>query len=142
MKRVLIPVDGSDSSLRAITTATQAVLERKTRPEVHLLTVQAPILSGNVTRFFTAEAINDFYQEEGHSALEMARQKLDAAGIEYSEHIQIGPAAQTITQYAEEHDCDHIIMGTRGLGAVTGMVLGSVANKVLGMSKVPVTLVP
>ena len=142
MKRVLIPVDGSDSSLRAVTTAVRAVLECRTRPEIHLLTVQAPILSGNVTRFFTAEAIDDFYQEEGQNALEAAKQLLDTAGIEYSEHVQIGPAAQTITLYAEDHDCDHIVMGTRGLGAVTGLVLGSVANKVLGLSKVPVTLVP
>lgn len=142
MKRVLIPIDGSDASLRAVTVTIQAVLQSRVRPQVHLLTVQAPILSGNVTRFFTADTIKDFYQEEGQSAMEAAKNLFDAAGIEYSEQVKVGPAAQTIAMYAEDHDCDHIVMGTRGLGAVTSLVLGSVANKVLSLSKVPVTLVP
>ena len=63
-------------------------------------------------------------------------------GIDFHEKILVGPTAQTIIEYAEEQDCDHIVMGTRGLGAVTSMVLGSVTNKVLSLTPVPVTLVP
>ncbi|MCJ9712965.1 universal stress protein, partial [Bordetella hinzii] len=40
-----------------------------------------------------------------------------------------------------EKQCDRIVMGTRGLGAVGGLVLGSVAQKVIHLSPVPVTLV-
>lgn len=142
MKRVLVPVDGSAASLRAVTVAIQAVQNTKSPTEVHLLTIQSPILSGNVTRFFAPEEISDFYQEEGREALASAEKLLDQAGIEYSKRVLVGSPALTITEYVEQHECDHIIMGTRGLSAVTSLVLGSVANKVLSLSKVPVTLVP
>lgn len=142
MKRILIPVDGSEAALHAVRTAIEAVVERSVRPDLHLVTVQAPILSGNVTRFFTAEMIESYYQEEGDQALLSARQVLDEAGIEYQARVLVGPLAQTIIGYAEDENCDHIVMGTRGLGSVTSMVLGSVTSKVLSLTPVPVTLVP
>ena len=142
MKRIVIPVDGSEAALRAVRTAIEAVVERSVRPDVHLVTVQAPILSGNVTRFFTAEMIESYYQEEGDQALASARQVLDEAGVEYQARVIVGPLAQTIIGYAEDENCDHIVMGTRGLGSVTSMVLGSVTSKVLSLTPVPVTLVP
>lgn len=142
MKRILIPVDGSEAALRAVRTAIEAVVERSVRPDVHLVTVQAPILSGNVTRFFTAEMIESYYEEEGDQALVSARQILDESGIEYQARVIVGPLAQTIIGYTEDENCDHIVMGTRGLGSVTSMVLGSVTSKVLSLTPVPVTLVP
>lgn len=142
MKRILVPVDGSDAALRAVRYAVEAVTERTARPELWLVTIQPPILSGNVTRFFTAEMIESYYQEEGEKALGPARQALLDAGVEFREKILIGPVAPTIIKHAEEEDCDHIVMGTRGLGAVTSMVMGSVTHKVLGLSSIPVTLVP
>lgn len=142
MKKIVIPVDGSETALRAVRIAIEAVTERKEQPEVRLVTVQAPILSGNVTRFFTAEMIESYYNEEGEKTLVSARKLLDEAGIDYQEKILVGHIAQAITQYVEEEDCDHIFMGTRGLGAVTRVMLGSVTTKILNMSSVPVTLVP
>lgn len=142
MKRILIPVDGSDAALRAVKAAISAVTERSEQPEIHLVTVQPPILSGNVTRFFTAEMIESYYHDEGQKALEAARKVLNDAGVNFHEEILVGPVAQTIIGHAEEQDCDHIVMGTRGLGAVTSMVLGSVTAKVISLSPVPVTLVP
>lgn len=140
MTTILIPVDGSDASLRAVKAAIKAGAKLG-NTTLHLLTVQAPIVSGNVTRFFSAEAINDFYQDEGKNALRPAQALLDAAGVSYQEKIAIGPVAQTIAKYASEQDCDLIMMGTRGLGAVGGFVLGSVATKVLNLTDVPVTLI-
>lgn len=142
MKRILIPVDGSDAALRAVKFAIETVVELKTRPDVHLITVQAPVLSGNVTRFFTADMIESYYQEEGEKALVSARKMLDQAAVDYQEKIMVGHVAQAITQYVEDEDCDHIYMGTRGLGALTSVVLGSVTHKVLALSDVPITLVP
>lgn len=142
MKRILIPVDGSDAALRAVKTAIEAALGRASRPDVRLVTVQAPILSGNVTRFFTAEMIESYYREEGEKALVSARKMLEEAGIDYQEKVLVGHIAQAIIQYAEEEDCDHIYMGTRGLGAVTSVVMGSVTHKIIALSHVPVTLVP
>jgi nucleotide-binding universal stress UspA family protein len=46
-----------------------------------------------------------------------------------------------IAQYAKEKGCDQIVMGTRGLGTVQGLLLGSVATKVIHLANVPVMLV-
>ena len=49
--------------------------------------------------------------------------------------------AEVICRYAKEKGCDQIFMGTRGLGSVSSLVLGSVATKVIHLSPVPVLLV-
>ena len=85
--------------------------------------------------------LQQFYQDEGLAALKSARDRLDAARIPYTFHIGIGEPAEIIAQYAREKECDQIIMGTRGLGSVGGLLLGSVAMKVLHLASVPVLLV-
>lgn len=140
MRTILIPVDGSESSNRAVKAAIKAAHEFG-GATLHLLTVHAPIVSGNVKRFFSIEALDDYYQDEGRNALLPAKAILDEAGVSYSEKIAVGPVAITIADYAKKNECDLIIMGTRGLGSVTGLVLGSVATKVLSLVDIPVALV-
>lgn len=137
---ILVPVDGSPSSLRAVEFAIQAARERD-GTTLHVLTVQAPIISGNVRRFISSEIIDDYYQDEGRQALQAAKAMLDESGVAYQSHIEIGPVAETIHRFATENGCGQIAMGTRGLGSVAGLLLGSVATKVLSLVDVPVTLV-
>jgi nucleotide-binding universal stress UspA family protein len=140
MRTILLPVDGSESSNRAVQAAIKAVNDMG-GANLHLVTVHPPIVSGNVKRFFSAEAISDYYQDEGRNALLPAKAMLDEAGLAYQEEIAVGPVAQTIADYAKSKHCDQIIMGTRGLGAVSSFVLGSVATKVLSLVDVPVVLI-
>jgi Universal stress protein UspA and related nucleotide-binding proteins len=140
MKAILVPVDGSDCSTRALKFAIE-VAKGRDDVALHVLTVQAPIISGNVKRFVSTEAINSYYQEEGEKALKPARSLLDEAGISCKGIIEVGPAARTIAEFVKKHDCDVIVMGTRGLGAVANLVLGSITTKVLHLVDVPVTLV-
>jgi|SRR5690606_22791144 len=140
MRTILVPVDGSASSGRAVQAAIKAANELG-GANLHIITVHPPIVSGNVTRFFSAEAINDYYQDEGKNALAPAKVILDEAGVTYQETVAVGPVAPTIANYVKKHECDLIIMGTRGLGTVTGLVLGSVTTKVLSLVDIPVTLV-
>ena len=74
-------------------------------------------------------------------ALAEARKLLDAAGIKYRYEIGVGDAAEVITSYAQDQACDRIIMGTRGLGTVSNLLLGAVATRVIQLSPVPVLLV-
>lgn len=108
---------------------------------LHVLNVQYPIVSGNVTRFISSEAIHDYYREEGEKMLASARALLTEAGISAQIDTQVGPPAKTIAQYVNDHHCDLVIMGTRGLGGVSGLVLGSITTKVLHLVNVPVTLI-
>ena len=60
------------------------------------------------------------------------------SAIRYS--IEVGDPAETIVQYAREKNCDQILMGTQGMGSLSGFVMGSVASKVVHLSPVPVLL--
>jgi nucleotide-binding universal stress UspA family protein len=141
MLKVLVPVDGSKDSDRAVAYAIGFVANSKAPVELHLLNIQTPIVSGGVRMFFKHEDIESYYQDSGQESLRSAREQLDKAGQAYVQHISAGPAGETIVAYAKEQRCDHIVMGTRGLGAISGMVLGSVATKVIHLAEVPVTLV-
>lgn len=140
MQTILLPVDGSENSSRAVKRAIEIVKEYGDG-KLLLVTAYPPIVSGNVRRFFSADEIQAFYQDEGRTALAPAKALLDEAGIDYEEEVLVGPVAQTIADYAKKKQVDTIIMGTRGLGTVTGMVLGSVTTKVLSLVDVPVLLV-
>lgn len=141
LQRILVPVDGSETAVRAVDYALRLVRGAREPVELHLLTVQPPIVSGGVRMFFKHEEIEAYYQDSGQTALRAARARLDQAGQAYVQQVRVGPIGETIAAYAQEQRCDHIVMGTRGLGAVSGMVLGSVATKVIHLADAPVTLV-
>lgn len=108
---------------------------------MHLLNVQLPVVGVNVKLLVSHEDLEAYYRDESMAALKNAREKLEAAGIRYALHRAVGSPAETIVQYAEQERCEQIVMGTRGLGAVSSLVLGSVANKVVHIANMPVVLV-
>jgi len=145
MSAILVPVDGSENSLRAVEEARRQVADRP-QWTVHLLNVQMPNHSAVVRKYLSQELVDEFYQIEGEAALKAARARLEEAQVAHESHVEVGDVAQTIARSAKALQCDQIIMGIRGLGAggiaaVSGLLLGSIAMKVLHLSDVPVTLV-
>jgi len=140
VKNVLIPIDGSENALRAVKYMIDHIREHGDCA-IHLLNVQIPIVSGAVRAFVTPEMIRDYYEDESSAALAEARSVLDAAGVSYQTQMRVGPVAATITAYAAEQHCDHIVMGSRGLGAAGSLLLGSVALKVLHTAHIPVVMI-
>lgn len=141
MLRVLMPVDGSEYSDRAIAFLLQNRGWYKDGLDVHLLTVHHHLPYGRLASAVEHDKVQQYYHEEGLKALQSARAKLDAAGVAYTFHVGIGDPAEIIAQYAREQHCDQIIMATHGRGLMTGMLMGSVATKVLHLVKVPVLFV-
>ncbi len=140
MVRLLVPVDGSESSLRAVDYLIKRIAWFKEPVEAHLLNVQSP-LPGDVGRFVDAGQIRDFHHDEGVKDLEAARRRLDDAGIGYQFHIGIGEPAKVIVEYAREKSCDEIILGTRGRSSIVSLLMGSVAAKLIHLTDVPLLLV-
>lgn len=141
MFRILIPVDGSEASLRALDHLLKKVRLLKEPAEIHLLNVQIALRQG-VTAFVGREQIDSYHRDEGIKALAGARAKLDAAGVSYVHHIGVGEEpAEVIARYVRDKHCDQVFMGTRGLGSVAGVLLGSVATKTIHLVDVPVLLV-
>jgi nucleotide-binding universal stress UspA family protein len=81
------------------------------------------------------------YSEEGGKALAPARKLLDAAGIHYVPHILIGEIAQSLVGHVQKTGCKMLYMGTRGMSAMSNLMVGSVATKVLHLCPVPVVLI-
>jgi nucleotide-binding universal stress UspA family protein len=139
--RILVPVDGSDNALRAVRYAVSARDLYREPVDIHLINVQRRVASGGVRMFIPQPQLNDFYQEEGEAALKSARALLDAAGVPYHAHIAVGEEPESIARYAREHDCQLVVMGTRGMGTIANMLLGSVSSRTIHLSPVPVLLV-
>ncbi|MBE0473473.1 universal stress protein [Rhodoferax sp.] len=136
----LIAIDGSVSFLKVIDYVITEAASRVTPAQLLLVNVQAP-LSGDITRFIDQKVVKDFHRETGEATLAQARQKLEAAGMAYSSHIMVGETVRTLIEFAQDKACSLIIMGARGLGNVAGLLLGSIATKVVKLSTVPVLLV-
>ncbi|OGB27612.1 MAG: universal stress protein [Burkholderiales bacterium RIFCSPLOWO2_02_FULL_57_36] len=140
MQKILIPVDGSQHAERA---AASLIKQHQAGGalDIHLLNVQIPIESGHARMFVSKGDLDAYYRDEGRQALQGAAKQLQQAGIPFTEHLAIGHVAETIVNFAQQHQFDQIVMGTHGRTGLTGLLLGSVASDVLRSSKVPVTLV-
>lgn len=136
-----MPVDGSDNALRAV----RHVIDQKDwfqgAVELHLLNVQLPIASGLVKSFISKSQLDDYYRDEGLSALKGACAELDSAHVPHNDHVGVGELSATILDYARDKNCDLVVMGTHGRSAFGDALLGSVASRVLHQARIPVLFV-
>jgi nucleotide-binding universal stress UspA family protein len=141
MLKFLVPVDGSEPSEQAVKELLRYLSWIGPEVELHLLNVQPHLPYGKrVSSVVGHNRIAQYQQEEGLAALKAARAVLDKAGLGYKYNVRLGEAADVIIQYAKENGCDQILMGTQGMGSLSGLVMGSVATKVVHLSPVPVLL--
>lgn len=139
MRHVLIPLDESEQSDRALAHAIEVVSDAR----VTLLTVIDPS-SGFSTGTGTPGAAEVWYESEKERVKERlsnARQTVETEGIAVETVIETGRPAPAIVEHADTHDIDQIIMGSHGRQGVSRLLLGSVAETVVRRSSVPVTVV-
>jgi nucleotide-binding universal stress UspA family protein len=139
MLRILIPIDGSENSLRAVKFLIKKAALFRDPLEIHLLNVQHPF-PGTIRG--VAQLAQEEHQQQGLAALADARRLFDDANVKYAHHISVGETPEIIAHYVDDKNIEQVVMGTRGLGTISGMLLGSVATKVLHLVQVPVLLVP
>jgi nucleotide-binding universal stress UspA family protein len=140
MHQPLVPIDGSASAMRALA---HAIAELGGRPgaELHLLNVQTPPLHTFPGKLVSPDLIHRKLRREGEALLAQAVAVAGSAGLTSVCHVHIGHPGDEIAACAAAQGCDAIVMGTRGMGAVAGLLLGSVATRVVHAAQVPVTLV-
>ena len=140
--KILLAVDGSKYSLDAVGCVIEHADWYREKPVVELVTVHLPVPKlPRMGMVVGKNQIQKYYEEEGETALAMAKKKLDAAGIEYRASVLVGQVAESIVQHAAKARCDLIFIGNQGRTAAANMVLGSTATKVLQLSRMPVLLV-
>jgi len=141
MLTLLIPVDGSGYADRAVEYVIRRAADSRGPVKVHLLNVQSRLVGVNVKIFINQGSLERYYREEGMAILEERIARLRAAGLECEPHIGVGNPGEVTVEYAKDKDCAEIVMGTLGRGGLTGAVMGSVAQKVVSLSPLPVVLV-
>ncbi len=140
--RILVAVDGSSHSAKVARAVIQHVCAYKEPPELHLAYVHPPLPTmGGLIKPVGHEALQRYYREEGEDALRSSKKLFDRAKLACAMHIMVGPIAQTLAVEAKKLKCDLIAMGTHGMGAVSGMLPGSVPAKTVHLARCPVVLI-
>lgn len=138
--KILLPVDGSDVSLKAVRVALD-MMRQGLAAELVLANVQEP---ANLYEMMTApdpEVLERVSQAAGADILAPAAALLTAAGVAFEREVAGGDPAHTIVDIAERYRCGLIVMGARGNSSLRSALLGSVSNEVLHAAKVPVMIV-
>jgi nucleotide-binding universal stress UspA family protein len=143
-RRILVPFDGSAPALRAAAMA--SALARVIGSSVELLTViDRQHLHGHGTvspRGRIARAVREMEAHLGQraeAALERARAVCRDAGVDATSRVVFDSPARAVVRAADRADL--VVMGSRGLGGLTGLVLGSLSQRVLTAAKTPVLVV-
>jgi nucleotide-binding universal stress UspA family protein len=139
--KILLPVDGSEYSTKAVNYISTHLDLFQGERELHLLHVKAPIPLGHARAAVGSEAVESYYKEEAAKALAPSEELLSKSGIPYKSGYKIGDVASQIQTYAKQHGIDMIVMGSHGHGAFTKLVMGSVATKVMSSTTVPVLII-
>ena len=142
MLKVLLPVDGSEASLRATEALIRMLAWYRERPAIELLAVHLPVPRlPNMRVVVSEETIERYYADETDAMVAASRKALDAGGVTYGVTRLVGPVAETIVDHAGRIGADMIVMGTRGMTALSSMVMGSVATRVLHLARIPLVLI-
>ena len=138
-ERILVPTDGSDGVERAIRHAVDLAVDHGAT--VHALYVVNSASYAGMPMESSWEGIDEMLRSDAEDAVSM----VEAVGDDYEVPVETaildGSPSKEIVRYAETEDCDLIVMGTHGRGGIDRLLLGSVAEKVVRSSSVPVLTV-
>lgn len=137
--KILLPIDGSEYSKNAIDFVASRTTVLGNNPTVELLNIQVP-LPARASRLVGREALDRYYEEEADKVFTSARKVLKRDNITVTEAYRIGAPDEMIAQEADKLPADLIVMGSRGLTALKGLIMGSVTTGVLARTKCPVLL--
>ena len=137
LKKILVPVDGSEYSRRAAAYA--AEIAEIVDGKVMLMNCHKsfPVVLGEP---YFQNAINKIIKQ-AEVLLEPFRKILQDAEVDYSERILEGPAAKAICETAKIEKADMIVMGSRGRNDLEGLLLGSCTHRVLKTAPCPVLVI-
>ena len=136
MKNILVPVDGSEGSDRAVAEA----IAMAEICEARLNFLYVANINQLAINACLSDAILEAVTKAGNVILDRAMEMVPS-GIEKEAFSETGSPAVVILDFAAANDIELIIMGSRGLGIVKGVLLGSVSQYIVEQAKCPVLVV-
>ncbi len=137
-KNILLAFDGSEHARQAAKLAGGLARGQKSAPILWLVTVM-----DSIPHDLGEPYLSQLIEQRTAAGQEMTREAalLIGEGVEIHNELLFGSPAECILQVAETRGCDLIVMGTRGLGVLQGLLLGSQAQKVINNAPCPVLVV-
>ncbi|MEM3673592.1 MAG: universal stress protein [Candidatus Bathyarchaeia archaeon] len=152
-KKILVPLDGSEHSLRALNVAVQIAKKfgsKITLLHVYSVTVRpamipepTPMLSLGIPVMTPAEvsSLIEATRKAGNKILAEGEERAKAEGVEVETRLEEGHAVQEIIRVSKEGGYDLIVMGAQGISKLREILLGSVSNAVTHHATCPVLIV-
>ena len=143
-ERMIVAFDGSEGSTKALILA--AGLQISNGGELHILTIYRhhSLLEASMSMVRPEEPVvlDDAMRDHAKEIAEEAKRIADNEGASrVRAFVKGGQPARTIVKFAEDHEADLIVVGSRGIGDVEGFLLGSVSHKVTSLASCPVLVV-
>ena len=142
--KVLVATDGSKGSTQASIVVSKMAKEDPNL-EIHLITVMDPsagLVFAEPEETSVLPHLNETLASEAQTALERTEEVFADAGVKVaSKSASWGDPATVICQTADEQDMDMIVVGSRGMGEISGLILGSVSDKIVHRCSKPVMIV-
>ena len=138
--KILIAADGSAYTKRML--AFIAAHDEWLGPQ-HSYTVLhcVPAIPHRAAAFVGKQQVQAFYEDDAETVFKPIRSFFKRHAVAATFVHRIGSAGSTIPKFADRQEFDLIILGTHGHGAVAGLVMGSVATRVISLCSTPVLLV-
>jgi len=139
-KRILVPIDGSTYAQQAIPIAIEVA--QKFQGDVLVLHVSEH--DSNLAAAYSPETAAAYSAETSTEALQLVTDAVKAIGDArvYAKgevrDAAVGQVAKVIVETATDNNIDLIVMGSRGLSDLQGLLLGSVTHKVIQLANIPV----
>ena len=138
-ENILIPTDGSEQAANAVEEG--IALADEVNATVHALHVVDEFEAKVVPITGEQEAKRAEYVARGEEITGEVTELAAEAGVDAVTAVEVGITHRTIRDYVADNDIDLVVIGSRGLGAVEELVLGSTADKVIRLVDEPVTVV-
>ena len=137
--KILVAVDGSPISTKAVKYAITLVRQFAEPPKLTLFNADAPLLNAAAIKL-GASALKEYHDGNVQFATKTARTALNRAHVAFEEEHVVAIPADAIVKFAQKGKFDMIIMGSRGRSGLSGLLLGSVTSKVIANCEIPVTI--
>jgi len=139
--KMLFPTDGSPASTAALHRLVPRLAWFAPPLEIAIVNVHPTVPYARAAAWAGKEAVHRYYEEEGNAALAPIAAALDEQGIACERVLRLGEPAHEVVRFANEWGADLIALGRHGHGGVIAILLGSVAQKIIATSAIPVLLI-
>jgi nucleotide-binding universal stress UspA family protein len=139
--KILIAIDGSKNSLRALKYGIKLAAKLSEPTTFVLVNAHDDMALRGASQFVGKDAVKAYLDDLSNSELAEAVALATKAGVSFETRLVRGQVAQAIVKAADDRKCDLIVLGSKGRSALRDLLVGSVAQRVVALADVPVTLI-